>query len=54
MRTVVRLGGYNPDIGLNMEAKAKIGKNELPGPMSDDSMVVVKNNELVLGVLDKN
>ena len=54
MRTVVRLGGFNPDVGLNMESKAKLGKNELPGFASDDIQVVVRNNELVLGVLDKN
>jgi hypothetical protein len=36
MRTIVTLAGFNPDIGLNMESKAKVGKNELPGCASDD------------------
>jgi hypothetical protein len=54
MKIIVQLGGYNPDVGLNMESKAKVGKNELPGFASDDIHVIVRDNELLLGVVDKN
>ena len=48
MRIIVDRAGHNPDIGLNMEGKAKITMQ------SDDQQILVKDNELLLGVLDKN
>ena len=36
MKIIVRKGGLNPDVGLNMESKSKLSKNELPGFASDD------------------
>ena len=53
MKIIVKRGGYDPDVGLNVEAKAQIGKNELPGCAADDIQVLVKDNELLLGILDK-
>lgn len=37
MKIVVSRGGHDPDIGLCMESKSKIGKNELPGNAADDT-----------------
>jgi len=54
MKIIVELNGFNPNIGLNLDAKSKISKSELPGNAADDIQVIVRNNELLLGVVDKN
>lgn len=37
-----------------MECKAKLSSEELTGVYSDDVNVIVRDNELLQGVLDKN
>lgn len=54
MKIIVELNGFDPNIGLNMDGKSKFTKNELPGIAIDDTQVIIKNNELLLGVVDKN
>ncbi|CAD8139664.1 unnamed protein product [Paramecium octaurelia] len=54
IKIIVGLNGYDPDIGLNLESKCKLSSKELPGMASDDIQVLIKDNELLLGIVDKN
>ena len=48
MKIIVEREGHSTEIGLNMESKAKV-------PMkADEQQVLVRDNELLTGVLDKN
>ena len=37
-----------------MDSKSKLGSDELPGTRMEDSKVIVRDNEWLLGIFDKN
>jgi DNA-directed RNA polymerase I subunit RPA1 len=40
--------------GVFMEGKAKLNSDDLAGTFKDDFFIIVRDNELLAGVLDKN
>jgi len=40
--------------GIFMEMKTKLSSDELTGIYKDDTLVIVRDNELLQGILDKN
>ncbi len=40
--------------GVNMESRSKLTSEELPGTMIEDVTVLIRDNEILLGVFDKN
>lgn len=54
IKIIVANSPYAHYPGLNMESKAKLTADELSGNMKDDCQVIVRDNELLQGVIDKN
>jgi len=41
-------------LGLNLTARSKLGNDDLQGTQQEESEVIIRNNELLKGVFDKN
>lgn len=37
-----------------MDSKSKLSKNELQGTLAEETQLIVKDNEILMGVIDKN
>lgn len=54
IKIIVKLNKKDNVKGLSMEGKTKLSKAELQGNLSEETQFIVRDNELLQGIIDKN
>ena len=54
MKIVIKHNQKSNVNGLNMESKSKLTPDELKGCLKDDCQFIIRDNEILVGIMDKN